>query len=64
MNGNDFASKFFGKGKILRHKEFKYFVASRDPRMHMPPTNAHLNFKVDELFKCFNKVSLEACVHG
>ena len=59
--GNDFVGKCFDKDKILRHTEFKCFSALRDTRIHAPPKKTHPNFKVDQFFKHFNEVSLEAC---
>ena len=60
INGNNFVSKCFDKGNILRNKEFKCFFTLRDPRIPVSPKKTYPNFKVDEFFKHFNEVSLEA----
>ena len=61
VNGNDFISKVFDSNANRRHKHFKCFFTLRDPRCPIPSKKTNPNYKVDEFFKHFNEVSLDAC---
>ena len=52
VNRNDLCREVFnGKEGARRHREFKYFFASVDPRYATPPRTTHPNWKVDPMLK-------------
>ena len=65
VNGNDFAYKaFFGVNPIKRHKEFKCFLASVDPRYATPSKKTHPNWKIDPMLKQVMAASKNAIILG
>ena len=67
VNGNDFVHTSFG-GNVTksrrRHRQFKSFFCSIDPRIPVPNRDTHPNWKVQPLLKHIPKVSQGAIFLG
>jgi hypothetical protein len=60
IQGNDLCFRNFGKGAVVRHKQFKAFFCITDPSKATPSRTAKPNHKVDTLLRHVQQVSMSA----
>lgn len=67
VNGNEFIHSAFGSKpckSIRRHKHFKAYFCSVDPRLFPPSRRTHPNWKLHPFLKHIMKVSKDAVFMG